>query len=118
MERLGNMMRMPLLISSILTYAIENSGDQQILTALDDGGLHTYSYREFGERVMDLAIGMTRHEVQPGHRVATLAWNTYRHLEIYYATAGIGVIWHTVNPRLSREQITLIKNDAQAPVVF
>lgn len=118
MERLGNMMRMPLLISSILTYALENSGDQQILTALDDGGLHTYSYREFGERVMDLAIGMTRHEVQPGQRVATLAWNTYRHLEIYYATAGIGVICHTVNPRLSREQITFIINDAQDTVLF
>ncbi|WP_176042861.1 long-chain-fatty-acid--CoA ligase [Burkholderia stabilis] len=118
MERLGNMMRMPLLINSILTHALENRGDQQILTALDDGGLHAYSYREFGERVKELAVGMMRHEVQPGHRVATLAWNTYRHLEIYYATAGIGAICHTVNPRLSREQIAFIINDAQDSVLF
>ena len=118
MERLGNMMRMPLLINSILTHALENRGDQQILTALDDGGLHAYSYREFGERVKELAVGMMRHEVQPGHRVATLAWNTYRHLEIYYATAGISAICHTVNPRLSREQIAFIINDAQDSVLF
>ncbi len=118
MELLGNMMRMPLLISSILTHALENRGDQQIVTALDDGGFHSYSYREFGERVKDLAVGMQRRGVQPGHRVATLAWNTYRHLEIYYATAGIGVVCHTINPRLSLEQIAFIINDAQDSVLF
>lgn len=114
----GNMMRMPLLINSILTHALESSADQEIVTALDDGSLHTYTYREFGRRVKDLAVGMGHRGLLPGHRVATLAWNTYRHLEIYYATAGIGAICHTVNPRLSREQIEFIINDAQDVVVF
>lgn len=114
----GNMMHIPLLISSILTYAVENSPDQEIVTALDDGGLHRYTYREFGGRVKDLAVGMVNRGLLPGHRVATLAWNTHRHLEIYYATAGIGAICHTVNPRLSREQIAFIINDAQDAVLF
>lgn len=118
MEQPGNMMSIPLLISQILTHALENDGDQQILTALDDGGLHAYSYRDFGERVRQLAVGMKIRGVQKGDRVATLAWNTYRHLEIYYATAGLGAVCHTVNPRLSREQIVFIINDAQDSVLF
>lgn len=73
MELLGNMMRIPLLINSILTHALENRDDQQIVTALDGGGLHTYTYREFGDRVKDLAVGIKRRGAQRGHRVATLA---------------------------------------------
>ncbi|WP_442514482.1 AMP-binding protein, partial [Pseudomonas promysalinigenes] len=76
------------------------------------------SYLEFAHRVQDLALGLRREGLQPGERVATLAWNTYRHLEIYYATSGIGLICHTVNPRLTREQIAFIINDAQDTVMF
>lgn len=114
----GNMMGIPLLINSILDHAVESSPDQEIVTALDDGELHTYTYRDFGRRVMDLAAGMGRRGVSEGHRVATLAWNTHRHLEIYYATSGIGAICHTVNPRLSQTQIEFIINDAQDVVLF
>ena len=114
----GNMMHMPLLISSILTHAVENNPEQEIVTALDNGELHRYSYLEFAHRVQDLALGLRREGLQPGERVATLAWNTYRHLEIYYATSGIGLICHTVNPRLTREQIAFIINDAQDTVMF
>lgn len=118
MELLGNMMRIPLLINSILTHAVETQGDQLITTALDDGGFHAYTYRDFGDRVKDLAVGITRRGVQRGDRVATLAWNTHRHLEIYYATAGLGLVCHTVNPRLSFEQIVFIIDDAQDRVLF
>ncbi|MFT3760766.1 long-chain fatty acid--CoA ligase [Thauera sp.] len=118
MEQPGNMMCMPLLISSILEHTLETSADQQIVTALDDGSLHRYSYREFARRVKELAVGLARRGVGSGVRVATLAWNTYRHLEIYYATAGIGAICHTVNPRLTQEQIEFIINDARDAAVF
>ena len=114
----GNMMHMPLLISSILTHAVENNPEQEIVTALDNGELHRYRYLDFAQRVQDLAQGLRQHGVQAGERVATLAWNTYRHLEIYYATSGIGLVCHTVNPRLTREQIAFIINDAQDAVMF
>lgn len=114
----ANMMRMPLLISSILTHAAENNPAQEIITALDQGELHVCTYREFAQRVQALARGMAQRGLEPGDRVATLAWNTYRHLEIYYATAGMGAICHTVNPRLTREQIAFIINDAQDAALF
>src|SRR5690606_13220654 len=114
----ANMMRMPLLISSILTHAAENNPAQQIITALDQDELHVCTYREFAQRVQALALGMALRGLEPGDRVATLAWNTYRHLEIYYATAGMGAVCHTVNPRLTREQIAFIINDAQDAALF
>lgn len=114
----GNMMSMPLLINTILTHATENSADQEILTALDSGDFHSYTYRDLGRRVKELALGMSRRGIRLGDRVGTLAWNTYRHLEIYYATAGMGAVCHTVNPRLTPKQIEFIINDAQDSVVF
>lgn len=114
----GNMMRIPLLVSSILSHALENAAEQRIITALDDGQLHSYSYRDFARRVMRLAVGLGQHGIGPGERVATLAWNTYRHLEIYYASAGIGAICHTLNPRLAQDQLEFIVNHARDSVVF
>lgn len=114
----GNMMQIPLLISSILTHAVNNSAEQEIITALDDGQLHRYRYKDFGRRVRQLALGIREHGIHPGERVATLAWNTYRHLEIYYASAGLGNVCHTINPRLNVEQIQFIINDAQDSVLF
>ena len=67
----GNMMHMPLLISSILTHAVENNPEQEIVTALDNGELHRYSYLEFAHRVQDLALGLRREGLQPGERVAS-----------------------------------------------
>lgn len=114
----GNMMSMPLLISSILTHATEYCAEQEIVTALENGEFHTYTYRDFGVRTKKLAVGMRRNGILPGERVGTLAWNTFRHLEIYYATAGIGAVCHTVNPRLTEAQVEFIINDAQDTVVF
>ena len=114
----GNMMNRPLLISSILTHAVNNNPQQQITTAMGDGVIHRYTYKDFAERTGRLASGLLKHGIHPGDRVGTLAWNTYRHLEIYYATAGIGMICHTINPRLHTEQIAFIINDAQDVVLF
>lgn len=118
MATLGNMMNLPLLISSILTHAANNNPNQQIVTALDDGTTHNYSYTEFAARAAKLAVALQSKNIRPGDRVGTLAWNTYRHLEIYYATSGIGAICHTINPRLHLDQIAFIINDAQDSILF
>lgn len=114
----GNMTSRPLLISSILTHAVRNNPRQQIVSAMGDGTIHRYDYRDFADRVQQLAIGMRTHGLVSGDRVGTLAWNTYRHLEIYYATAGDGLICHTINPRLHPDQVAFIINDAQDQVLF
>uniref|UniRef100_UPI0033400816 long-chain-fatty-acid--CoA ligase n=1 Tax=Castellaniella defragrans TaxID=75697 RepID=UPI0033400816 len=114
----GNMMIRPLLISSILTHAVRNNPRQQIVTALGDGSVHRYTYTDFAARTQQLATGLRARGLQVGDRIGTLAWNTYRHLEIYYATAGSGMICHTINPRLYLEQIAFIINDAQDVALF
>lgn len=111
-------MNRPLLISSILTHAVSNNPAQQIVSAMGDGVVHRYTYSDFERRVRMLARGLQANGVHPGDRVGTLAWNTYRHLEIYYATAGLGMVCHTVNPRLHRDQVAFIINDAQCVVLF
>ncbi|NYT36698.1 long-chain-fatty-acid--CoA ligase [Allopusillimonas soli] len=112
------MMQEPLLISSILSHAVQTSPDQCIVTALDGGEYHEYDYTQFNGRVRQLAQALLRRGIAPGDRVATLAWNTYRHLEIYYAVSGIAAVCHTVNPRLYPEQIAFIINDAKDRIVF
>lgn len=114
----GNMMDRPLLISSILTHAVNNNPQQRIATAIGNGKIHSYTYSDFAKRTRKLAVGLQLYGIKAGDRVGTLAWNTYRHLEIYYATAGVGMICHTVNPRLHLEQIAFIINDAQDVVLF
>lgn len=90
MAVLGNMMNRPLLVSSILTHAVNNNPRQVIATAMGGGVIHRYTYAEFGRRVRQLAVRLLQEGMRAGDRVGTLAWNTYRHLEIYYATAGAG----------------------------
>lgn len=118
MTILGNMMHLPLLISSILTHAVNNNPNQAIVTAQDDGSTHEYTYTDFFVRTKNLATALKNNNIQLGDRVGTLAWNTHRHLEIYYATSGIGAVCHTINPRLHLEQIAFIINDAQDSIVF
>ena len=114
----GNMMNRPLLVSSILAHAVNNNPQQEIVSALGDGAFHRYTYADFAKRTRRLAAGLLAHGVQAGDKVGTLAWNTYRHLEIYYATAGVGMVCHTINPRLHLDQIAFIINDAQDRVLF
>jgi acyl-CoA synthetase (AMP-forming)/AMP-acid ligase II len=115
---LGQMMERPLLISSIIEYAALVYGDRQIISRDRAGNLHSYGYRDAAKRVAQLAHALIGLGVKPGDRIATVAWNDYRHFELYYAISGIGAICHTVNPRLFRDQLIHIFNHAEDRVVF
>src|SRR3979409_223114 len=114
----GLMMDMPLLISGLIAHADRHHGDTEIVSKTVDGSVHRYSYREPHARARKLANALQRLGVEPGERIATLAWNGYRHFEIYYAVAGSGAVIHTINPRLFPDQITYIANHAEDKLVF
>ena len=114
----GLMMDMPLLISGLITHADRHHGDTEIVSKTVDGSVHRYTYRDAHARARKLANALQRLGVQPGERIATLAWNSYRHFEIYYAVAGSGAVIHTINPRLFPDQITYIANHAEDQYVF
>ena len=96
----GLMMDMPLLISSILQHAARHHGDAEIVSRRVEGDIHRYTYAECEGRARRLASALGQLGAGPGDRVATLAWNGYRHMEVYYAAGGMGGVVHTINPRL------------------
>jgi fatty-acyl-CoA synthase len=108
----------PLLISSLIQHADTYHGDTEIVSRLTEGGIHRCTYRSIHRRMKQLANALTRLGVQQGDRVATLAWNNYRHLEIYYAVPCMGAVCHTLNPRLFPEQLVYIANHAEDRYVF
>lgn len=114
----GQMMERPLLISSIIDYAALVHADKQIVSSDGAGRIHSYGYGDATKRIARLAHGLTALGVKPGDRIATVAWNGYRHFELYYAISGIGAVCHTVNPRLFRDQLTHIFNHAEDRFVF
>ena len=115
----GLMMDMPLLISDLIRHADRHHGAGEIVSKrVEDGSLHRYTYREAHGRSRRLAKALKRLGVGPHDRVATLAWNGFRHFEIYYAAAGSGAVIHTINPRLFADQIAYIANHAEDKVVF
>jgi fatty-acyl-CoA synthase len=109
----GLMMDMPLLISSILQHAARHHGDTQIVSRRLEGDIHRYTYIDCERRARTLADALGQAGVKQGDRVATLAWNGYRHMEIYYAVGGMGGVIHTINPRLHPDQIAWIVNHAE-----
>ena len=114
----GLMMDTPLLISSLIEYAARYHGDTEIVTRTLEGPIHRYTYRDAHQRSKQLANVLRSLDVKPGDRVATLAWNTYRHFELYYAISGIGAVCHTLNPRLFQEQLVYIVNHAEDAYIF
>ena len=108
----GLMMDRPLLVSGVIDYAAEVFPNVEIVSQTVEGGLHRYGYAQARQRIGRLANALLRLGVKPGDRVATLAWNGYRHFELYFAISGIGAVCHTINPRLFPEQITYIANHA------
>ena len=112
----GSMMDQPLLISSILRFAERFHGSVEIVSRTVDGAVHRSSWGEVARRSRKLANALIRMGVQPGDRVGTLAWNTHRHLELYYAVSGSGAVLHTLNPRLHHDQVTWIANHAEDPL--
>lgn len=114
----GQMMDMPLLISSLLQHADRYNGESEIVSRLVDGKVHRYTYREAHARTRQFANALLNLGIMPGDRLGTLAWNTHRHYEAYFGIAGIGAISHTINPRLFPEQITYIVNHAEDKLLF
>ena len=114
----GLMMDRPLLVSSVIDYAAEVFPNVEIVSQTVEGGLHRYGYAQARQRIGRLANALLRLGVKPGDRVATLAWNGYRHFELYFAISGIGAVCHTINPRLFPEQIAYIANHAGDSALF
>jgi 3-(methylthio)propionyl---CoA ligase len=109
---LGQMMNMPLLISSLIRHASAYHGDTEIVSRLTEGGIHRYTYADAHQRSRQLANALIKLGVAPGARIGTLAWNGFRHFETYFAVSGMGAVLHTINPRLFPEQIGYIINHA------
>jgi fatty-acyl-CoA synthase len=110
---MGQMMDQPLLISSIIQHADRYFGSNQIVSRRVEGDIHRYTYHDCHTRSRQLANALANLGVTMGDRVATLAWNGYRHMEAYYAVSGSGAVLHTINPRLHPEQIAYIANHAE-----
>jgi fatty-acyl-CoA synthase len=114
----GLMQEIPLMISSLIRYAAEYHGDRQAISRTVEGPLHRYSYSACERRAKRLANLFERTGIKRGDRIGTLAWNGYRHLELFYGVSGMGAVLHTVNPRLFTEQIVYIVNHAEDRVLF
>jgi 3-(methylthio)propionyl---CoA ligase len=115
---MGQMMSQPLLISSIIQHADRFFGGNEIVSRRVEGDIHRYTYRECHKRSRQMANALGKFGVKMGDRVATLAWNGYRHMELYYAISGSGAVMHTINPRLHPEQIAYIVNHAEDQYLF
>jgi fatty-acyl-CoA synthase len=114
----GLMQDWPLLCHRVIDHAAANHAERPIVTRSVEGQIHTTTYAEVRSRSLRVAQRLDRDGVKLGDRVATLAWNTWRHLEAWYGIMGIGAIYHTVNPRLFPEQIIWIINHAEDRVLM
>ena len=114
----GLMMDTPLLISAIARHAERNFANREIVSVTQDIPVHRYTYRECLGRSRKLANALDRLNLSHGDRIATMAWNDYRHLEAYYGIGGAGYVCHTINPRLFPEQIIFIINHAEDKWLF
>ena len=114
----GQMMSKSLLISSIIIHADRYFGDNEIISRRVEGDIHRSNYRQCHQRAKQLANALAHLGLNRSDRVATLAWNGYRHLELYYAVSGSGSILHTINPRLHPDQISYLCNHAEDQILF
>ncbi len=114
----GQMMQLPLLISSLIVHAERHHGEQEVVSRRVEGDIHRTTYRELASRSRRMAKALAALGVKHGDRVATLAWNGYRHMELYYAVSGSGAVLHTINPRLHPDQVVYIADHAEDQVLF
>jgi 3-(methylthio)propionyl---CoA ligase len=112
------MQNQPLLLSSLLQHADRFHGSTEIVSRTVEGPIHRYTYKDAARRARKLADALRRWGVGPSDRVATLAWNNYRHFEIEHGVTGLGAVWHAINPRLVPAQISYIANHAEDKVLF
>src|SRR3954470_24508333 len=110
---LGLMQDWPLLVHRVLDHAAIQHGNREVVSRSIEGPIHRTNYRDVRKRALKVAQRLERDGIRLGDRVATLAWNTWRHLEAWYGIVGIGAIYHTVNPRLFPDQIAWIVNHAE-----
>jgi len=115
---LGQMMNQPLLISSLLVHAERHHGGREIVSRRIEGDIHRYTYRDMARRSRQMANALISLGLQQSDRVGTLAWNGYRHMELYYAASGSGMVLHTLNPRLHPDQLAWIAENAGDEALF
>jgi len=115
---LGLMQNQPLLISSLLEFAERHHADGEIVSRRVEGDIHRYTYKDMAARARQVARVLDGMRLQAGDRAATLAWNGYRHLELYYGVSGSERVLHTLNPRLHPDQVVWIINHAEDQVMF
>ncbi|HEY0838459.1 MAG TPA: 3-(methylthio)propionyl-CoA ligase [Azospirillum sp.] len=115
---LGLMQQRPLMVSSLLTHAARHHKDAGVVSKTVEGDIHRYTYAEAERRARRLVRVLQKLGVGEQDRVGTLAWNGYRHFELYYGVSGMGAVCHTINPRLFPDQIAFIVNHAEDRVLF
>ena len=115
---LGLMQEWPLLCHKVIDHAAIQHGAREVLSRSVEGPLHRTTYADVRTRSLRLAKRLAAEGIEPGDRVATMAWNTWRHLECWYGILGCGAVYHTLNPRLFPEQIAWIMNDAEDRLLF
>src|SRR5260370_3619207 len=113
----GLMMNTPVTLTPLLARAARLFPKQEIASRVETG-MHRYTYDDFHARVHRLAWTLERMGVKPGDRVGTLCWNSYRHLELYFAVTCYGAVLHTLNLRLASDQLAYIINHADDRVIF
>ena len=114
----GRVMDMPMMISSIIDYAADVRTDNVVVSNRVEGDIHRYNYGQARARAAQMAHALRELGIKEGERVATMAWNGYRHFELYFAISGIGAVCHTINPRLFAEQIVYVTNHAEDRILF
>jgi len=114
----GLMQERPLMISDLIEFAAMNHPHEEIVSRTVEGPIHRYTYKECASRARQLAKALEKLGVKQGDTLGTMAWNGYRHVEIYYAVSGMGAICHTINPRLFPEQVIYIANHAEDKYIF
>jgi fatty-acyl-CoA synthase len=114
----GLMQDRPLMISSLIEHAATFHPDTEIVSRLPEGRTRRSNWAEMRDRSKQVANALAQFDIQPGDRVGTLAWNSDRHLALFYGVSGTGAVLHTVNPRLFPEQIAYIVNHAEDQVLF
>lgn len=112
------MMNSQLMISSILRHADKNFPETEIVSVTADNPRHRHTYKDFANRSRQLANALVELGAKFGDRIGTLAWNDYRHLELYYGVSGSGMVCHTINPKLFPEQVNYIINHAEDRFIF
>jgi acyl-CoA synthetase (AMP-forming)/AMP-acid ligase II len=114
----GRVMQMPLLVSSLIEHAGRVHGSQEIVSRTCEGPIHRTTWGEVRHRCKRLAGALEKRGIEQSDRIGTIAWNTHRHLEVYFGVSSMGAVCHTLNPRLHPTELVYIVNHAQDRILF